>query len=119
MDISRISKAVAVVRRDATFQGSEDVRNKDIDLLMPRKLFNWAIFNESRSLVEKWDFCLLRFSSKDQAPTIAQQSISIGKCGLLGAGGIGSAVGYVLSISNWSGQIDIIDNDIFETPNLE
>jgi hypothetical protein len=228
MDISRISKAIAEVRRDQKFQDAEDVRNKDIDLLLPAelsdavrrmaqtatalilrcfkgklrihspnsdaalvslletearkvgkptrldfrsndvgpwrlalgcgadhtisadasgwtaringvfndrktasppaitfavacaiaKLFNQAIFGIDKHAFEAWDFCLLRFSSGENIAIEAEQ-IDLGRIGLLGAGGIGSAVGYVLSISDWSGELDIIDFDTFQGPNLE
>jgi len=228
MDISRISKAIAEVRGDQKFQDAEDVRNKDIDLLLPAalsdsvrrmaqtatalilrgftgklrihclnsdpilrslieteagkmgalnrldfvshdmgpwrlalgcmsdrvisadasgwtaringifddrkpaaapaiafavacaiaKLFNHAIFGIDKYAFETWDFCLLRFSVGENVPVDAEQ-IDFGKIGLLGAGGIGSAVGYVLSISDWSGKLDIIDFDTFQGPNLE
>ena len=228
MDISRISKAIAEVRGDKKFQDAEDVRNKDIDLLLPAeisdvvrhmaqtatalilrcftgklrihcldsdptlrallkieakkmgalnrldfvshdmgpwrislgcradhaisadvsgwtaringifderkpaaapaiafavacaiaKLFNRAIFGVDRHAFEAWSFCLLRFSTGENTTVDANQ-IDLGRIGMLGAGGIGSAVGYVLSISDWSGKLEIIDFDSFQGPNLE
>jgi hypothetical protein len=83
------------------------------------KLFNNAIFESSRNIDEAWDFCLFRFLSGPYEPVDVDPSINLGRVGLLGAGGIGSAVGFVLRISTWSGQLDIIDFDAFQTPNLE
>ena len=82
------------------------------------KLFNCSIFGNDRNAFETWDFCLLRFLIGQHEPIEAIQ-IDLGRIGLLGAGGVGSAVGFVLSLSDWVGQLEIIDFDYFEEPNLE
>jgi hypothetical protein len=82
------------------------------------KLFNCSIFRSDRNAFEIWDFCLLRFLIGKNEPVDVSR-VDLGRIGLLGAGGIGSAVGYVLSLSNWFGLLEIIDFDYFEEPNLE
>jgi len=82
------------------------------------KLFNSSIFRSDRNAFENWDFCLLRFLIGKNEPVDVSQ-VDLGRMGLLGAGGIGSAVGYVLFLSDWLGQLEIIDFDYFEEPNLE
>jgi|GEM_PF-3238317 len=82
------------------------------------KLFNRSIFLADKHSSEAWDFCLLRLLGGEQTP-IKMEHVDLGNIGLLGAGGIGSAVGYVLSISSWSGKLDVIDFDSFQEPNLE
>lgn len=83
------------------------------------KLFNHAIFRVDEHSLEAWDFCLLRFLSGEHVPLDVERQMNLGRIGLLGAGAIGSAVGYVLALSKWSGQLHIIDFDYFEEPNLE
>lgn len=83
------------------------------------KLFNLAILDARKHASELWDFCLLRFLSGKNHPQEYVKDMPIGRVGLLGAGAIGSAVGYVLSLTQWSGKLDIIDFDHFEGPNLE
>ena len=83
------------------------------------KLFNYAIFGRDQNVNEVWDFCLLRFQVGENAPIAVNDQTKIGRIGLLGAGAIGSSVGYVLSISSWLGEVEVIDFDIFEEPNLE
>jgi hypothetical protein len=83
------------------------------------KLFNRAIFRVDEDSLEAWDFCLLRFISTEHVPVSVEQKVNLGRIGLLGAGAIGSAVGYVLSFSKWSGELHVIDFDYFEDPNLE
>jgi hypothetical protein len=83
------------------------------------KLFNHAILGVSKHAAETWDFCLIRFLSNANNPLVYAEDVQIGRVGLLGAGAIGSAVGYVLSLSGWSGKLDVIDFDTFEGPNLE
>jgi len=62
---------------------------------------------------------LLRFLPGESAPVKVKDAIDFGKVGLLGAGNLGSAVGYVLSLSGWAGQLHIIDFQAFEKANLE
>ncbi|HEV2328594.1 MAG TPA: ThiF family adenylyltransferase [Verrucomicrobiae bacterium] len=83
------------------------------------KLFNQAIFDAHQNAHESWDFCLLRFLSGVHSPIQMDQKISLGRIGVLGAGAIGSALGCVLSISDWSGAIEVIDYDAYQDPNLE
>ena len=83
------------------------------------KLFNHAIFDAHQNVHESWDFCLLRFLSGAHIPIQLDQTINLGRIGLLGAGAIGSALGCVLSISDWSGKLEVIDDDVYLEPNLE
>lgn len=83
------------------------------------KLFNHAIFDAHQNAQESWDFCLLRFLSGGHVPIRLDRQINIGRIGLLGAGATGSALGCVLSISDWSGKLEVIDDDIYQEPNLE
>ncbi len=83
------------------------------------KLFNQAIFRVEKNAFESWDFCLLRFLTGVQTPVPVLAHLDLGTIGLLGAGAIGSAVGYVLRLSTWSGRLDVIDSQYFEGPNLE
>lgn len=83
------------------------------------KIFNNAIFRINQHYDEAWDFCLLRFSTADVIPIAVHENLNIGKIALLGAGAIGSAIGYVLKMSNWHGELEVIDFDYFEAPNLE
>jgi hypothetical protein len=83
------------------------------------KLFNHAIFDVHQNALESWDFCLLRFLPGGHIPIKLDQKINLGRIGLLGAGAIGSALGYVLSISDWSGILEVIDDDVYQEPNLE
>lgn len=83
------------------------------------KLFNHAIFDAHQNAHESWDFCLLRFLSGAHIPIQLDEKINLGRIGLLGAGAIGSALGCVLSISDWSGVLEVIDYDTYQEPNLE
>lgn len=83
------------------------------------KLFNRAIFDNDKHAFETWDFCLARLLTGQTESEYTHGQIELGRVGLLGAGAIGSAAGYVLSISNWSGNLQVIDFDNFEAPNLE
>jgi hypothetical protein len=83
------------------------------------KLFDYAIRGADRHLFEAWDFCLLRFQAGDQKPLTAEADVHLGRIALLGAGGIGSALGLILALSEWGGELHVIDSDSFEEPNLE
>lgn len=83
------------------------------------KLFNWAIFENNTQAFEEWDFCLLRLLVGEHKPAPFNGRLDLGKIALLGAGALGSAVAYIFSISEWSGQLDVIDYQHFEGPNLE
>jgi hypothetical protein len=82
------------------------------------KIFNRIVLSASEHSSEQWDFCLLRMLVGQHEP-VAHEPVNFGRIGVLGAGALGSALGYTISISDWSGQIDIIDYDFFEEPNLE
>lgn len=83
------------------------------------KLFNHAILGRNEHFDESWDFCLLRFllGQHPVLPVVGTQNL--GRVALLGAGAIGSAFSYVLSLSAWSGELHIIDFDRFEDSNIE
>jgi len=83
------------------------------------KLFNWAVFENNIQAFEEWDFCLLRLLVGKHDPVPTNEHLDLGKIAILGAGALGSAVAYILSISDWSGQLDVIDYQLFEEPNLE
>jgi len=83
------------------------------------KLFNQAILGGGKHVLESWDFCLLRFLSGENPPLGYAENIHIGKVGLLGAGAIGSSVGYILALSQSTGTLNVIDFDYYEEPNLE
>jgi hypothetical protein len=86
---------------------------------MVAKLFNAAILGRKKEISEVWEYCLLRFNSTPLQPIEFKENLDLGKIGLLGAGAIGSAVGYILVHSQFSGSLTIIDSQTFEEPNLE
>lgn len=83
------------------------------------KLFNRAVLGKTSRADEQWDFSLLQFKTGSEDSQRASQNTDLGRIGLLGAGAIGSAVGYVLSLTRWRGILEIIDPEVFEGPNLE
>lgn len=68
-----------------------------------------------------WHFNLLNLSEDTEFGKDYELSkdIDIGHIGILGAGAIGSAVGYLLKLSNWRAKIDVIDSQRYEEPNQE
>jgi hypothetical protein len=86
---------------------------------MVAKLFNRAVLNRERDAFEAWDFCLSSFTSDKGAPVRAFDDVDLGRVGLLGAGALGSAVGYVLLVSRARAEVVVIDPQSFDNPNLE
>lgn len=67
-----------------------------------------------------WKFDVLNFQTVEGAPQdYTRQFVNLGKIGILGAGALGSAFSYVLNLSGWTAEADIIDFDFYEEPNHE
>lgn len=86
---------------------------------MVAKLFNAAVLGRPMNLFESWDFCLLRFRPRPATHIAAKGGLNLGRVTLLGAGAIGTAVGYVMLRSGVVAEVLVIDPQGFEEPNLE
>jgi hypothetical protein len=86
---------------------------------MVAKLFNLAILGRDKDAFEAWDFCLSSFTSDKGAPVRPFEDLHLGRLALLGAGAIGSAVGFVLKISRARAEVVVIDPQAFDAPNVE
>lgn len=86
---------------------------------MVAKLFNLAILGRDRDAFEAWDFSLSSFTSDKAIPLRWQQGVNLGRVGILGAGALGSAVGFVLLRSQAKADVVVIDPQSYDDPNLE
>jgi hypothetical protein len=86
---------------------------------MVGKLFNVAILKRDRDAYEAWDFCLSSFTSDKGARVRSQEVLDLGRVGILGAGALGSAVGFVLLRSRAKADVIVMDPQSFDDPNLE
>lgn len=86
---------------------------------MVAKLFNLAILGRDRDAFEAWDFSLSSFTSDKGAPVRRMEDVTLGRIGMLGAGALGSAVGFVLLRSKAKADVVVIDPQSYEGPNLE
>jgi hypothetical protein len=78
------------------------------------------VMNDAKELQEEWTFSLWNFSSNSTDSGAAIPSIfQLPVTGLLGAGAIGSAFGFILKSLNWRSHLDVIDFDSYEEPNEE
>jgi molybdopterin/thiamine biosynthesis adenylyltransferase len=85
------------------------------------KVFSVCCLGETAYQDESWYFSLATFQ-KVSAPVKVPQtdlSLCLGRIGLLGAGAIGSAFAYILSLSEDRANLDIVDRDKYEEPNKE
>jgi len=84
------------------------------------KQFKAGLLQDQRSLGEQWSFDLHSLQVDPPPPTeYRSSSPHLGSVALLGAGAIGSAVAYVLSLSGWHADLTILDKGLYEEPNEE
>lgn len=86
---------------------------------MVAKLFNAAVLGRATHLYEPWDFCLMRFRLRPPTHLVARRGVDLGRFTLLGAGAIGTAVGYVMLCCGVVADVLVIDSQGYEEPNLE
>lgn len=84
------------------------------------KLFNAAVLADAKDLDEKWTFSLWSFSSDcSERGRTAEKGFRLPRSGLIGAGAIGSAFGFIIESLQWPIMLDVIDFDSYEEPNEE
>jgi len=84
------------------------------------KLFKTSTLNNSLHTKESWKFSLLRFDTERTDDDFRNLGgLNLGSISLIGAGAIGSGVAFVLSLSDYYGDLLLIDKDRYEEPNFE
>lgn len=82
------------------------------------QLFNRTIFGIGSR--HSWTFCVRELCVGPPLPTEHKPTPKdIGSAAVLGAGAIGSALAYTLWLSDWIGDLEILDRDAYDEPNLE
>lgn len=86
------------------------------------KYFNSAILGRSKSAQESWVFSLADFRQDEPTDLDLQKPVpatDLRKAHLLGAGAIGSAFCYSISLSSDGADLEIVDKERYDEPNQE
>jgi len=84
------------------------------------KLFAVEVLGRSGVAVESWSFSLagMHLLHNERGPDLAVIS-NLGRIGVLGAGAVGSAIGYILLQASFDVEVIVIDDDVYAEENLD